>query len=168
MLRRALIKAAESSSKRSSFSIARDSTNNLNTIHFRGPLMRSRIGSWKNASSTRNTSTNNQNTAQEEMPELTAFDAIGGLIKASTGGALVFGLGAVGVIAVASFAANVSKQFIAVKADAKNVTMVASEPSKRDLLERDLRELGQREDSWGNRRKQKAIKNELKKLVDQL
>ena len=46
------------------------------------------------------------------MPELTAFDAVGGLLKASTGGIAVFGLGAVGVIGVASFAANVSKQFI--------------------------------------------------------
>ena len=31
------------------------------------------------------------------MPELTAFDAVGGLLKASTGGIAVFGLGAVGV-----------------------------------------------------------------------
>ena len=95
------------------------------------------------------------------MPELTAFDAVGGLLKASTGGIAGFGLGAVGVIGVASFAANVSKQFIADGGGGK-------EKTKRELLLDELNELKAEEDTWGNRRRQRKIKGELKKLVDEM
>ena len=98
----------------------------------------------------------------EEMPELTAFDAVGGLLKASTGGIAVFGLGAVGVIGVASFAANVSKQFIG---DGDNEK---KEKTKRESLLEELNELKDEEDTWGNRRRQRKIKRELKKLVDEM
>ena len=112
-----------------------------------------------NKNATNNNNNNNNN--GEEMPELTAFDAVGGLLKASTGGIAVFGLGAVGVIGVASFAANVSKQFIADGGGGK-------EKTKRELLLDELNELKAEEDTWGNRRRQRKIKGELKKLVDEM
>ena len=99
----------------------------------------------------------------EEMPELTAFDAIGGLLKASTGGIAVFGVGAVGVIGVASFAANVSKQFIRDGGEKKEKTK-----GKREILLEELNALKEGEDTWGNRRRQREVKGELKKLVDEM
>lgn len=104
----------------------------------------------------------NNNTI-EEMPELTAFDAIGGLLKASTGGIVVFGVGAVGVIGVASFAANVSKQFIRDGGEKKEKTK-----GKREILLEELNALKEGEDTWGNRRRQREVKGELKKLVDEM
>jgi len=108
-----------------------------------------------------NPKTNNVN--MEEMPELTAFDAIGGLLKASTGGIAVFGVGAVGVIGVASFAANVSKQFIRDGGEKKEKTK-----GKREILLEELNALKEGEDTWGNRRRQREVKGELKKLVDEM
>ena len=99
----------------------------------------------------------------EEMPELTVFDAIGGLLKASTGGIAVFGVGAVGVIGVASFAANVSKQFIRDGGEKKEKTK-----GKREILLEELNALKEGEDTWGNRRRQREVKGELKKLVDEM
>ena len=113
------------------------------------------------STSSGNKNATNNNTNGEEMPELSAFDAVGGLLKASTGGIAVFGLGAVGVIGVASFAANVSKQFIADGGGGK-------EKTKRELLLDELNELKAEEDTWGNRRRQRKIKGELKKLVDEM
>jgi len=113
------------------------------------------------STSSGNKNATNNNNNGEEMPELTAFDAVGGLLKASTGGIAVFGLGAVGVIGVASFAANVSKQFIADGGGGK-------EKTKRELLLDELNELKAEEDTWGNRRRQRKIKGELKKLVDEM
>lgn len=103
------------------------------------------------------------NNTIEEMPELTAFDAIGGLLKASTGGIAVFGVGAVGVIGVASFAANVSKQFIRDGGEKKEKTK-----GKREILLEELNALKEGEDTWGNRRRQRKVKGELKKLVDEM
>jgi hypothetical protein len=111
-----------------------------------------------------NPKTNNNNVNNEEqMPELTAFDAVGGLLKASTGGIAVFGVGAVGVIGVASFAANVSKQFIRDGGEKKEKTK-----GKREILLEELNALKEGEDTWGNRRRQRKIKGELKKLVDEM
>ena len=118
------------------------------------------------STSSGNKNATNNNNNGEEMPELTAFDAVGGLLKASTGGIAVFGLGAVGVIGVASFAANVSKQFIADGGGGRNGTM--REKTKRELLLDELNELKAEEDTWGNRRRQRKIKGELKKLVDEM
>jgi hypothetical protein len=152
MLRRAVISAVASTSKRCSSGATSPSSVHLNRIHHH-PLKRVRHNSG-NANKTGPTN--------EEMPELTAFDAVGGLLKASTGGIAVFGLGAVGVIGVASFAANVSKQFIG---DGDNEK---KEKTKRESLLEELNELKDEEDTWGNRRRQRKIKRELKKLVDEM
>ena len=152
MLRRAAISAVASTSKRCSSGATSPSSVHLNRIHHH-PLKRVRHNSG-NANKTGPTN--------EEMPELTAFDAVGGLLKASTGGIAVFGLGAVGVIGVASFAANVSKQFIG---DGDNEK---KEKTKRESLLEELNELKDEEDTWGNRRRQRKIKRELKKLVDEM
>ena len=131
--------------------------------HTRGGVGRQQPARRDVSSSTSsgNKNATNNNNNGEEMPELTAFDAVGGLLKASTGGIAVFGLGAVGVIGVASFAANVSKQFIADGGGGK-------EKTKRELLLDELNELKAEEDTWGNRRRQRKIKGELKKLVDEM
>lgn len=153
MLRRAASIAVASTSKRcassssssSSFGVRRHNSNSSSPL-----------------GNKTNPKTNNNNTI-EEMPELTAFDAIGGLLKASTGGIAVFGVGAVGVIGVASFAANVSKQFIRDGGEKKEKTK-----GKREILLEELNALKEGEDTWGNRRRQRKVKGELKKLVDEM
>ena len=151
VLRRAASIAVASTSKRcascsssSSFGVRRHNSNSS-----------SPLGNKTNPKTNNNTI--------EEMPELTAFDAIGGLLKASTGGIAVFGVGAVGVIGVASFAANVSKQFIRDGGEKKEKTK-----GKREILLEELNALKEGEDTWGNRRRQRKVKGELKKLVDEM
>ena len=96
------------------------------------------------------------------MPKLTASDALGGMLSATLGGIAVFCAGAGGVIAVSSFAANASKQYIGEKATKAVLT-------RREELESELKQIREQETSWTSRRKKEnSIKRELKKLVDDM
>ena len=103
----------------------------------------------------------------EEIPKLTTANAVGGMAMAAIGGLAVFCAGSAGVIGASSLAAHASRQYIQkTNGETKKTTTRREELVLQ--LEQVREEKKENTSSWAQRRKEKAIKRELKRLVDEM